>query len=232
MTSRRWRAPHAAGAGAVLLALAAGRAARTPSAAEDGRRVVERVDDPGQPVPAEGDAALLRLHQAGRPLRRAAAEGRLPPAVGHGLPGRPAASTCATAPQGQDRHLPVRGAQAHPDRRLPRQQGPHHHRPSRTSSRRRRPRSGSTASTTRARRGGWRRSSSEMLEREGPALRAPSSTTPRTSAAPGTQVSFIDRRRARARRSRRSSSTGNEVFSDGAAAPADEEDQAGAASGT
>ena len=38
--------------------------------------VVERVEIAGQPVPAEGDAALLRLDQAGRPLRRAAAARR------------------------------------------------------------------------------------------------------------------------------------------------------------
>ena len=45
--------------------------------------------DPEQPVPAERDPALLRLHQGRGPLRRAAAQGRLPAALGHGLPRRP-----------------------------------------------------------------------------------------------------------------------------------------------
>ena len=46
--------------------------------------------DPQQPVPPEGDAALLRLHEAGRRLRRAQAARGLQAPVGHGLPRRPA----------------------------------------------------------------------------------------------------------------------------------------------
>ena len=81
--------------------------------------------DPEQPVPPEGDAALLHLDEAGRPLRRAQAARGLPAAVGHGLPRRPADRGRRRAAR-QGRALQGHGAQAHPDRRLPRQQGPHH----------------------------------------------------------------------------------------------------------
>ena len=79
-----------------------------------------------QPVPAEGHAPLLRLHQAGRALRRAAAARGLPAALGYGLPGRPLPRRART-PRRAARHLPRDGAPAHRGRRLPRQQGPHHH---------------------------------------------------------------------------------------------------------
>ena len=82
--------------------------------------------DPAQSIPAERDARLLRLDQAGRPLRRDPTARGLPATVGHGLPGRSAARRARRC-QGQDRELRGARAQAHPDRRLPRQQGTHHH---------------------------------------------------------------------------------------------------------
>ena len=45
--------------------------------------------DPEQPVPAAGDPAFLHLDEGGGSFRRAAVEGRLSSAVGHGFSGRP-----------------------------------------------------------------------------------------------------------------------------------------------
>ena len=81
--------------------------------------------DPQQPVPAEGDAALLHLDEAGGPLRRAEAPRGLQAPVGHRLPRRPAGRGRGRAAR-QGGALQGHGAQAHPDRGLPGQQGPDH----------------------------------------------------------------------------------------------------------
>ena len=84
------------------------RLPRMPRSWRRPRRPSSTVGRAGEPVPAEGDAPLLHLDQARRPLRRVAAARGLPPPLGHGLRRRPAASTCATPPDGrQGRDLPV-----------------------------------------------------------------------------------------------------------------------------
>ncbi len=114
-----------------LLAALGGRPVPRPRRSGSRRRGAR--GGPREPVPADGDAALLRLDEGGRPLRRAAAARtdfrRL---WDTGLPRRPHARG-AGRPEGEDRDLRGTGAQAHPDRGLPREQGPHHHATSRTS---------------------------------------------------------------------------------------------------
>ena len=95
------------------------------------------------------------------------------------------------APRRQGRHLRGQRAQAHPDRRLPRQQGPHHDRHRGRAQEEGRRAQASTPSTTSARRGGWRRILKEMLGREGPALRDRAARRQARSGGAGLQVSFV-----------------------------------------
>ena len=90
--------------------------------------------DPEQPVPAAGDAALLRLHQAGRPLRRAPAADDFRRLWDTGFLDD-LGSSAATARSGKIVTFRGHGAQAHPDRGLPRAARRSPPRTSRTSSR-------------------------------------------------------------------------------------------------
>ncbi len=101
----------------------AAAAAPGPGPARD--TTPDRADrDREQPVPAEGDAAVLRLDEAGRALRRAQAARGLQAAVGHRLPRRPAHRGGRRAAR-QAGHVLRDRAAPDPDRRLPRQQGAH-----------------------------------------------------------------------------------------------------------
>ena len=99
-----------------------------PSRPGPGRRSPHRGAhrDPQQPLPAEGDAPLLHLHQARGPLRPGEVEEGLPPALGHGFPRRPGHRGRRRTRGRRGGPVPGGRAQADPDRRLPGQQGAQH----------------------------------------------------------------------------------------------------------
>ena len=101
------------------------RPRRTVPRSAEAAPVVERVGVTGtQHVPP--DTLLFYVStKRRRPLRRDAAAGRLPAAVGHRVPRRPAARRARRARR-QGRHLRGPRAQAHPDRGLPRREVAHH----------------------------------------------------------------------------------------------------------
>ena len=124
----------------VLAVLPSGPAPR-PGAARPGgaprtRPIVESVEIRGNQFLQTGDAALLRLHQAGRPLRRAAAARTT--SAGCGTPG---SSTTSRSTSRTGRRARSWSSAVQERKRIQivdyrGQQGAHHHATSRTSSRR------------------------------------------------------------------------------------------------